>query len=75
MWPSQLDHGAVEEVNLNIAADQVHPFITLAFPKRGGLFQLDYTPCHIAKTVEEWFFHDLTVQWQKETYTVLDRYL
>ncbi|MCI4393629.1 hypothetical protein PGIGA_G00159810 [Pangasianodon gigas] len=40
---------------LNIATDQVHPFMATVFPNDSGLFQQDNAPCHTAKIVQEWF--------------------
>ncbi|MCI4388573.1 hypothetical protein PGIGA_G00087550 [Pangasianodon gigas] len=42
-------------IYLNIAADQVHPFMATVFPNGSGLFQQDNAPCHSAKIVQAWF--------------------
>uniref|UniRef100_A0AAY5F1C5 Transposase Tc1-like domain-containing protein n=1 Tax=Electrophorus electricus TaxID=8005 RepID=A0AAY5F1C5_ELEEL len=40
---------------LNILGDQVHPFMTIMYPKGDGYFQQDNTSCHGATSVCEWF--------------------
>ena len=41
--------------DLNIIADQVHPFMAMVFPDGSGLFQQDNAPCHTAHVVWQWF--------------------
>ena len=38
---------------LDIAADQVHPFMAMVFPDGSGLFQQDNAPCQTAHIVRE----------------------
>ncbi|GBM92150.1 hypothetical protein AVEN_202721-1 [Araneus ventricosus] len=41
--------------NLNIIADQLHPYIAFVFPTENGVFQQDNALCHKARIVLEWF--------------------
>ena len=41
--------------DLNIIADQVHPFMAMVFLDGSGLLRQDNAPCHTAHIVREWF--------------------
>ncbi|GBN02181.1 Transposable element Tc1 transposase [Araneus ventricosus] len=41
--------------NLNIIADQLHPYMAFVFPTGNGIFQKDNAPLHKARIVLEWF--------------------
>lgn len=40
--------------NLNIAAEQAHPFMETVFPNGGGFCQQDNAICHAAEMSREW---------------------
>ena len=50
-----VDINLTRVTSLNIAADQVHPFMAMVFPDGSGLFQQDNAPCHTTHIVQEWF--------------------
>ncbi|MCJ8744457.1 hypothetical protein PDJAM_G00118960 [Pangasius djambal] len=50
-----VDVALTRATRLNIAADQVHPFMAAVFTNGSGLFQQDNAPCHTAKNVQERF--------------------
>lgn len=41
--------------NVEMLLNQVHTFMTMVFPNSTGVLHQNYAPCHIVKSVQEWF--------------------